>query len=521
MSKKPHMILIRDGWGFSPEKENNAIHACDPVNHNHYIDQYPTTLIHASGEAVGLPEGNQGSSEVGHLNLGAGRVVHQNLVRISTAVRQNRLKDNQAVTDCIKHVKTYNSAVHIYGLVQDQGVHAHTDHLLGYLKILKDAGIETVYIHVISDGRDTPPKSVLTYIKPLREWIAQHHFGQIVSVTGRYYAMDRDNRWNRVERFYRLLTAGASDKKEFDDVSSAIEDAYDNDETDEFINPRKTKAFTPVKNADAIIFFNYRFDRAAEITKAFIKDDFTAFDTKKIPDLFYLCTTAYYKNITRSKRADVKVAFPLQKLPNLMGKVIADNLLNQLRIAETEKFAHVTYFFNGQQEDVFENEDRILIPSPQVATYDMQPEMSAYPVTDKLLEALDADKYDFIVLNYANPDMVGHTGDFDAAVRACKVVDDCVGKIVRRVLKKQGVVLLTADHGNAEKMVDPETGKPQTAHTNNKVWLTIISNRAELQKDRIQLREDGKLADISPTMLHIMGLEIPGEMTGNVLYRDN
>jgi 2,3-bisphosphoglycerate-independent phosphoglycerate mutase len=519
MRKKPHMILIRDGWGFSPDKQNNAIAASNPVNHNTYIETYPSALIHTSGEYVGLPEGNQGSSEVGHLNLGAGRIVYQNLVRISRAIRQNRLKDNAAVNACIRHVKKCNSAVHLYGLVQDQGVHAHTDHLIGYLQVLKDAGIEKAYIHVISDGRDTPPQSAAAYVKPLQEWMETHRFGNIASVTGRYFAMDRDNRWDRVRMFYDLLTKGVSDSRVFDDVYAAIQDAYDNDQTDEFIKPRKTQQFQTVKDTDAVIFFNYRFDRAAEISKAFIKDDFSAFETQKIQQLFYLCTTAYYQDISRSQRADVAVAFPLEKLSDLMGKVIADNRLNQLRIAETEKYAHVTYFFNGQQADLFTNEDRILVPSPGVATYDMQPEMSAYEVTDRMLDALDAQKYDFIVLNYANPDMVGHTGDFDATVIACKVVDDCVGKVVDRVLKKDGVVLLTADHGNAETMVDPETGKIQTAHTSNRVWLSIISSRPGLQKGRIRLRDDGKLADLSPTMLDIMGIQIPAEMTGNVIYK--
>jgi 2,3-bisphosphoglycerate-independent phosphoglycerate mutase len=520
MQKIPHMILIRDGWGFSPDTQHNAIAACNPVHHNRYIERYPSVLIHTSGEYVGLPEGNQGSSEVGHLNLGAGRIVFQNLVRISRAIQENRLKDNAAVKACEHHVKKHGSAVHLYGLVQDQGVHAHTDHLIGYLQVLKDAGVEAAYIHVISDGRDTPPRSTASYIKPLQEWMDKHRFGCIASVTGRYFAMDRDNRWDRVQLFYDLLTKGVSDSQVFDDVYAAIEDAYDRDQADEFIKPRKTKQFKTVSDNDAVIFFNYRFDRAAEITKAFIQDDFTAFETKNLHHLFYLCTTEYYKDISDSKRAHVNVAFPLEKLSNLMGKVIADNKLHQLRIAETEKFAHVTYFFNGQQADLFSNEDRILVPSPKVATYDMQPEMSAYEVTDRMLDALDAQKYDFIVLNYANPDMVGHTGDFDATVTACKVVDECVGKVVGRVLENDGVVMLTADHGNAETMVDPETGKIQTAHTNNRVWLSIISNRPGLQKKHIRLREDGKLADLSPTLLNIMGIDIPEEMTGNVIYKE-
>ncbi|MCA1786245.1 MAG: hypothetical protein LC657_09720, partial [Desulfobacteraceae bacterium] len=314
MQKKPHMILIRDGWGFSPDQPNNAIEACHPVHHNTYIETYPSALIHTSGEYVGLPEGNQGSSEVGHLNIGAGRIVFQNLVRISRAIKEKKLKDNAAVKACIEHVKTFDSAVHLYGLVQDQGVHAHTDHLIGYLRVLKDAGVDAVYIHVISDGRDTPPESTEAYIKPLQEWVEKHRFGYIASVTGRYFAMDRDNRWDRVQLFYDLLTKGVSDSPVFDDVYGAIEDAYDRDQTDEFIKHRKTKHFKPVSDDDAVIFFNYRFDRAAEITKAFIQDDFSAFETRDLHHLFYLCTTEYYKDISHSKRANVKVAFPLEKM---------------------------------------------------------------------------------------------------------------------------------------------------------------------------------------------------------------
>ncbi len=519
MGKKPHMILIRDGWGSSKSTKNNAIEASNPVNHNKYIKKYPTTLINASGEAVGLPKGNQGSSEVGHLNLGAGRIVYQNLVRISKAIEENKLKDNEAMKSCIKHLLDSNGNAHIYGLVQDQGVHSHNNHLKGFLQELKDKGIKNTYIHIISDGRDTPPQSAETYVNEIQEWIDKNSYGQIASVTGRYFAMDRDNRWERVQLFYDLLTEGISESEEFETVFDAIKDAYNKGETDEFIKPRKTKDFGKISDNDAILFFNYRFDRAREITKAFVEEGFNELKTKNINNLFYLCTTEYYDGIEKTNRANVKIAFPLETMPNLMGEVISKSGLTQLRIAETEKFAHVTFFFNGQQDDIFKNEDRILVPSPKVATYDMQPEMSAYEVTDKMLEALDTEKYDFIVLNYANPDMVGHTGDLDAATKACKVVDECVGKVVDKVLEKDGVVLLTADHGNAETMVDSETGKPQTAHTINKVWLSIISNRVNLQKDSIELREDGKLADLSPTILDIMGVKIPNEMTGNIIYK--
>lgn len=519
MKIKPYLLLIRDGWGYSERKEFNAVYASNPINHIHYIKNYPTEFINASGLWVGLPEGNQGSSEVGHLNMGAGRVVYQNLVKINKDIEEDKLKNRTPLLKLVEHIKKYNGKIHIYGLVQDQGVHAHTNHLIGYLKALKYNGIkgEKILIHVISDGRDTPPQSTKIYIKVLDEFIKKENYGKIVSITGRYYAMDRDNRWERVKLFYNLLTSGESEKPAFDDVYKAVDDAYNCGENDEFIKPRIIKGFETIKDNDAILFFNYRFDRAREITKAFVEDDFNQIPVKNIRNLFYLCTTEYYEDVKNSKRAKVEVVYPLEILKNLMGEVISKLGLKQLRIAETEKFAHVTFFFNGQQDIVFEGEDRILVPSPKVATYDLQPEMSAYIVTEKLLKALDKNIYSFIVLNFANPDMVGHTGNFEAAVKACKVVDECVGKVVNKVLEKDGVVFLTSDHGNAETMVDPITGEPQTAHTSNPVWFTIISNREELQKDKIRIKKDCKLADISPTILKIMGYDIPEEMTGNIM----
>jgi len=331
--------------------------------------------------------------------------------------------------------------------------------------------------------------------------------------------MDRDNRWERVKLFYNLLVFGQSDCPLFPDVNDAVKDAYGNGETDEFIKPRKMANFQPVSDNDIIVFFNYRFDRAREISRAFIEKGFDEFERKHVPNLFYLCTTEYYENIQNTDYAHVDVAFPLETLPNLMGEYISHLGKNQLRIAETEKFAHVTFFFNGQQDTVFEGEDRILVPSPKVATYDLKPEMSAYEVTDKILGALDKNIYDFIVLNFANPDMVGHTGVLDAAVKACKVVDECVGKVVEKVLEKDGVILLTADHGNAEQMINYETGEPYTAHTSNPVWVSLISKREELQKGKVTLIKGGKLADLAPTLLYIMGLKIPTEMKGNVLIK--
>jgi 2,3-bisphosphoglycerate-independent phosphoglycerate mutase len=516
MNKKPYIFIIRDGWGYSERKEYNAVYQCNPINHLSYIKNYPTTLIEASGIHVGLPEGNQGSSEVGHLNIGAGRIVYQNLVRISKDIDEHKFSSRKAIIEAIEHFKKYNSNIHLYGLVQDQGVHAHTKHLIGYLQAFKDANVPSnkIFIHMLSDGRDTAPQSAKDYAKSLESWIDQNNYGKIVSVTGRYYAMDRDNRWDRVKLFYDLLFYGKSLSPVFNDVYEAIDDAYNKGEVDEFIKPRMINGFKTVEDNDIIVFFNYRFDRAREITKAIVESDFDIFETRNIKNLFYLATTEYYDTIKQAKKAHVEVAYPLEIMTNLMGQVISDNNLVQLRIAETEKFAHVTFFFNGQQDIIYKNEERILVDSPKVPTYDLQPEMSAYEVKTKMIEALNSDRYDFIVLNFANPDMVGHTGVFEAAVKACKVVDECIGEIVELALLKDGVVFLFSDHGNAETMQDPVTHEPYTAHTSNPVWLTIISKRKELQKDAIKLKEGGKLADISPTMLKIIGLTPPEEMDG-------
>ncbi len=521
--KKPVALIIRDGWGYSRRKKCNAIKNAKPKNHKYYIDNFPTKLIHTSGKYVGLPEGNQGSSEVGHLNLGAGRIVHQSLVRINSDISSNNFYRNKSLLNGLQHVKNSDGNIHIFGLVQDQGVHAHTRHLLAYLKAFKSNNIssEKVYVHVISDGRDTPPKSAKKYIKKLKNFQKSENYSKIASITGRYYAMDRDNRWDRTKKFYDLLTGGKSEYDAFDNIYNAVDDAYKNEETDEFILPRKTKNFKKVEDDDLMVFFNYRFDRARQITKAFVEKDFDKFETINLNNIFFLATTEYYKELPDAEKAHVEITYPLKKMDNLFGKVLAKNNLKQLRIAETEKYAHVTFFFNGQQDIVFEGEDRILVDSPKVSTYDKQPEMSAYEVTDKVLNAIDEDKYDVIILNFANPDMVGHTGDFDATVKAIKTVDECVGRVVDKILEKDGVVLLTADHGNAEKMKDPETEEPQTAHTSNPVPFSIISNRPELQKDKIEIIDEGKLADIAPTMLKLLGIEIPEEMTGSVIFKNN
>lgn len=516
MPKKPIILIVRDGFGFNPNNEHNAVYTGKTPNHDRYCKEYPATLISSSGLDVGLPAGNQGSSEVGHLNLGAGRVVFQSLGRINNSIEEGSFFKNETFTRGIQHVNDNNAHLHLMGLVQDQGVHAHTDHLLALMKLAKWSGLESerCLVHIFADGRDTPPESAAEYIREITDFIEKKQYGMIVTLCGRYYAMDRDNRWERVQLAYDMLARGTSTRPSFDSVYDAVEDAYKEDETDEFIKPRIIDGFSGVQDNDCLIHFNYRLDRTRELTRAFVEDGFSEFDTMPFDNLEYVCTTEYYEGVDASSRASVGIAFSKIELKNLFGQFLADRGLGQLRIAETEKYAHVTFFFNGQSDLVFEGEDRILINSPKVATYDLEPEMSAYEVTDALLGKLDEDIYDVIVLNFANCDMVGHTGVFEAAVKAVEVVDECVGRIVDRILEKDGVVLLTSDHGNAEQMIAYETGKPMTAHTTNKVWLSLISKRSGLHKDEIHLREDGRLADVIPTMIEIMGLEQPREMTG-------
>lgn len=516
MSKKPYMILIRDGWGYNPDFKANAVYLANTPNHDKYVSDYPTALIVASGENVGLPPSNQGSSEVGHLNMGAGRVVYQSLVRINKEIDDRSFFKNKVLIEAMEKVIKNGKNLHVYGLVQDQGVHAHSDHLIALIRLASQLGIkkEKFIIHVFSDGRDTPPKSTKKYIKVVEEEMNKYDIGIFGSITGRYYSMDRDNRWERIQLAYDMLISGKATAP-FKNIYEAVDDAYEKGETDEFIKPRIIEGFQPISDDETIIFFNYRLDRTRELTKAFVLNDFNNFPVKDIKNLTYVCFTEYYEGVTNSNRAYVKIAFPPIDLSNLFGEYLSKKGLKQLRIAETEKFAHVTFFFNGQQDVVFQGEDRILVPSPKVATYDLKPEMSAYEVKDKAIEAIRSDKYDVIVLNFANPDMVGHTGVFNAAKRACEVVDECVGLVVDEILKKDGVVLLTSDHGNAEQMVDYITGGPMTAHTSNLIWFTIISNREELQKNRIRIKPcGGKLADIVPTLIEIMGLEKPEQMEG-------
>jgi len=516
--KKPVALIIRDGWGYNPDFRFNAVWHAKTPNHDQYIERYPTAFIVASGENVGLPPSNQGSSEVGHLNLGAGRVVYQSLVRISREIETGNFFTNPALVHGMTRVKGTAHKLHIWGLVQDQGVHSHDEHLIALLKLARDLGLarEQVLVHVFSDGRDTPPQSTLKYIAHVEEAMQNLGVGVFASLCGRYYVMDRDNHWDRIQLAYKALTEGAGERAAT--IQEAVQAAYAAGEHDEFIKPRILPGFAPVSDGDSVIFFNYRLDRTREITKAFVLDGFAEFPVKEIRDLEYVCFTEYYDKVEKSSRATVSVAFGALDFTNLFGEFIARKGLRQLRIAETEKFAHVTFFFNGQSDIVFENEDRVLIPSPQVATYDLQPEMSAHTVRDKVLELLDADLYDVIILNYANPDMVGHTGVYDAAVRACTVVDECVGAVIDKILALDGVALLTSDHGNAEQMRDYQTNEPMTAHTSNLVWCTLISKRDNLQRTQIRLRPvGGRLADLAPTLLEIMGYQKPPEMEGESL----
>ncbi|BDU50138.1 2,3-bisphosphoglycerate-independent phosphoglycerate mutase [Haliovirga abyssi] len=509
--KKPVMLMILDGWGINNNlDEKNAIRESNPENFNNYWNSYPHTTILASGEAVGLPEGQMGNSEVGHLNIGSGRVIYQPLVKISKEIKDGNILKNEALLNAMNSAKENNKTLHLMGLLSDGGVHSHIEHLFGLLDMAKTLGVESVAVHAILDGRDTPPKSSVNYVKKLQEKIKEIGIGEIATISGRYYTMDRDNRWDRIEKAYDAIVNGAGDKT-FNPVKS-IELAYEDDITDEFIKPtvvsdKAGNPLNPIKNGDSVIFFNFRPDRAREITRAINDKKFDNFTRLNNPKVNFVCMTQYDITI------EAPVAYTPESLDNVLGKVISDKGLKQLRTAETEKYAHVTFFFNGGVEEPFKNEDRKLVSSPKVATYDMKPEMSAYEVTDGLLEALDEDKYDMIIVNYANTDMVGHTGVFEAAEKAVKAVDECIAKVIEKVKSKDGIVFITADHGNADLMEDPKTHIPFTAHTINPVPFIVVSDELK----NVKLRNDGKLSDIAPTMLGVMGIEKPKEMTGKNL----
>ena len=502
--KKPLILMILDGFGIAGDN-GNAIKAANKPNIDKLFSTNPVTEIGASGMDVGLPDGQMGNSEVGHTNIGAGRIVYQELTRITKTINEDKLKENEAIVAAMDKALENGTALHLMGLLSDGGVHSHNTHLYGILELAKKKGLEKVYIHAFLDGRDVPPSSAADFVKACMDKTEEIGVGKIATVMGRYYAMDRDNRWDRVEKAYAAMVYGEGAEAEC--AVCAVKDSYKNDVTDEFVVPAVIKGGDTIKPNDSVIFFNIRPDRAREITRTLVDPDFDGFERKNgFFPLNFVCMTQYDATMP-----NVDVAFKPQSLVNTLGEYVSDKGLAQLRIAETEKYAHVTFFFNGGVEKQYEGEDRILVKSPAVATYDLQPEMSAYEVTDKLVPAIKSGKYDMIILNFANCDMVGHTGVFEAAVKAVEAVDDCVGKVVDAITEMGGVALITADHGNADKMVDDD-GEPFTAHTTNPVPFCVIGYDC-------QLREGGRLADIAPTMLQIMGLTQPEEMDGTSLIK--
>ncbi len=506
--KKPVALIILDGFGIGTKTIGNAVKAANLPNYKRISSQFPKTELQASGLAVGLPEGQMGNSEVGHLNIGAGRVVYQELTRITKEIEEGDFFNNPVLQGAIEHAKVNGKQLHLMGLVSDGGVHSHINHLYGLLKLSKAAGLKDVLIHCFLDGRDTPPQSALQYITELEQQIAEIGVGKIASISGRYYAMDRDQRWERVKTAYDAIVLGKG--RLSNSPVEAVEEAYKLGEVDEFVNPTvvagqgKAHEMDP---GDSVIFFNFRPDRARQLTRALMDEAFTGFVREKgcFP-LHYVSMTQYDATIP-----GVRVAYEPQSLFNTLGEYVSKKGLKQFRIAETEKYAHVTYFFNGGVETPNVNEDRKLIPSPKVATYDLKPEMNAAEVTETLLAELDQNTYDLIVVNYANPDMVGHTGVFDAVVKALETVDTCLGKVIDKLVEKGGYALVTSDHGNSEDLIDEETGNPITAHTTNPVPLVVVG------AGNVKLAEDGKLCDIAPTLLALLGLEKPEEMTGKNL----
>ena len=509
MSKKPVVLMILDGYGLNEKTEGNAIAMAKTPVMDGLMKDCPFVKGNASGMAVGLPDGQMGNSEVGHMNMGAGRIIYQDLTSITKAIEDGDFFENEAMLEAIENCKRNDSSLHLWGLLSDGGVHSHNTHLYGILELCKKQGLEKVFIHPFFDGRDTPPASGKDYLAELIEKTKEIGVGKVASLSGRYYAMDRDNRWERVEKAYASLVYGEGVMAE--DPIKAMEDSYAEDVTDEFVLPtvitENGQPVSLVKENDSVIFFNFRPDRAREITRAFCDDDFTGFERKngRIP-LTYVCFKDYDETIPNKI-----VAFKKQNIVNTFGEYLANNGLKQLRLAETEKYAHVTFFFNGGIEEPNENEERILVKSPAVATYDLQPEMSAPEVSEKLNAAITSGEYDVIVINFANPDMVGHTGVIDAAIKAVEKVDECVGKAVEAVKSVDGVMFICADHGNAEKMIDYETGEPHTAHTTNPVPFILVNY------GDVKLREGGCLADIVPTLLDIMEMPQPAEMTGKSL----
>ena len=500
--KTPTTLIIMDGFGLGPKYPGNAVENTPKPHLENIFKECPGCRLSASGLDVGLPEGQMGNSEVGHTNIGAGRVVFQDLPHISRDIDSGEFFKNPAYLEAMEHCREWGTALHLMGLLSDGGVHSHITHLFALVKMAKEQGLEKVYVHCFLDGRDVPPSSGKSYVEQLQAKLDELGTGRIATVMGRYYAMDRDKRWDRVQRAYDAMTRGEGVQNP--DPVDAVAQSYENDVTDEFMEPVVCDPDGTISDNDSIIFFNFRPDRAREITRCFVDEDFQDVERKKgfVP-VDFVCTTEYDATMP-----NVTVAYPRQKLENIFGEYISKLGLTQLRIAETEKYAHVTFFFNGGVETVFPGEDRVLIASPKVATYDLQPEMSAYQVTEEAVKRIESGAYDVIILNFANCDMVGHTGVYEAACRAVTAVDECVGRVVEATSRMGGVSLITADHGNAERMAD-EDGEPFTAHTTNLVPFYIVGASVRLR--------DGRLADIAPTMLDLMGLEKPKEMDGETL----
>lgn len=533
INKRPICLIILDGWGISNQKEGNAIYLANTPNMDSYYRIYPNTILEASGEAVGLPEGQMGNSEVGHLNIGAGRIVYQEFTRITKSIKTGEFFKNEVLLEAVNNVKENRGSLHVMGLVSDGGVHSHIDHVKALVDLALKNGVKDLFVHAFLDGRDVPPRSAIPYLEELEKYLKIREIGEIATVSGRYYAMDRDNRWDRTKKCYDTLVYRESEK--FDSPRDVLEKSYQREIDDEFVVPAVVKVRdedrAKVKTGDSIIFFNFRPDRARQLTRAFISNDFNEFDRgSNPPKVYFVCMTQY------DKRFQAPVAFPPHKIINTLGEVISKNGMRQLRIAETEKYAHVTFFFNGGVEKPFEGEDRILIPSPKVATYNLKPEMSAYEVTDKVVEKINQNIYDVIVLNYANPDMVGHTGFIDAAVKAIEVVDKCVGLVIKSLISVGGLGIITADHGNAELMKAPGSKKTITSHSTSPVPFIICDEEIKIKEvkenrmdnevsNEIHNRESEvsnnyKLCDIAPTLLDILNIEKPKEMTGVSLVRD-
>lgn len=504
-NSKPTLLMILDGYGASTKRHGNAILNANKKNIDSLFEKYPNTTIAASGMDVGLPVGQMGNSEVGHLNIGAGRIVYQELSKITNSIETGSFFENEALNKAMDHAKSNDSTLHLVGLLSDGGVHSHLTHLFALIHLAKKKGLKSVMIHALLDGRDVPPRSADQYIANLEKVINQTGLGQIALISGRYYAMDRDNRWERVEKCYDAMTLGIGEKAS--SASAGLKNAYARNENDEFVLPTlialQENTIATVEDNDAMIMFNFRPDRAREITRCFVDENFNGFQRKKmINNLYYVCMTQY-----DAEMPHVFVAFPPQSLNNTLGEYISTLGLRQLRIAETEKYAHVTFFFNGGIEAPNNGEDRILVASPKVATYDMKPEMSAFEVTEKVIEQINDKKYDLIILNFANADMVGHTGNMEATQKSIEALDACVPKVIEAMVSNGGQVIITADHGNADALLDDQN-RVITAHSINPVPFLIIANRP------VTLREDGILADVAPTLLDLMGIEKPAEMTG-------